>query len=315
MSEVKSIREILQNRIENQHQTEGLSQLIGNYPDGMFADEARTLGLKFFRPEPEPKECKFCGKELKYKGYYACEGIGMWLPTRCDCQEAIKYNTEQDKLKRLAVEKEEAEEAAAEMKRKIRKLQVQSQINELFRDRSFDNFNPYNDSLKSALSASKKYAENFKDRKREGRGLYYVGGNGTGKNHLSAAIAHQLINNNQSVIMNTMVRLLERVKRTYSIDNENEGKIFDLYSTVDLLIISDLGKEKPSFWTLQTLFTIIDERYEKMKPVIITTNYDHDSLMERLTVERSDDVARAIVSRLHEMCRGIVIEAEDYRRR
>ena len=49
-----------------------------------------------------------------------------------------------------------------------------------------------------------------------------------------------------------------------------------------MLIIDDLGKERPSEWTLEKLFTIINNRYENNLPVIITTNYNRDKLRERL---------------------------------
>ncbi len=52
---------------------------------------------------------------------------------------------------------------------------------------------------------------------------------------------------------------------------------------VNMLIIDDLGKERPSEWTLEKLFTIINNRYENNLPVIIiTTNYNRDKLRERL---------------------------------
>lgn len=41
---------------------------------------------------------------------------------------------------------------------------------------------------------------------------------------------------------------------------EYESKIINKYSKIGLLIIDDLGKERPSEWTLEKLFTIINNR-------------------------------------------------------
>ena len=93
-----------------------------------------------------------------------------------------------------------------------------------------------------------------------------------------------------------------------------ELSIIDNYSKVPLLIIDDLGKERPSEWTLEKLFTIINNRYENNLPVVITTNYNRDRLRERLANRTNYEIADAIISRLYEMCKGINIKGTDKRK-
>jgi DNA replication protein DnaC len=75
--------------------------------------------------------------------------------------------------------------------------------------------------------------------------------------------------------------LFGEIRRTYSKfrhDDISESEVRGVYESVPLLIIDDLGKEKPTEWTLATLYAIIDGRYDSAMPVIITTNYDMQSL-------------------------------------
>ena len=70
-------------------------------------------------------------------------------------------------------------------------------------------------------------------------------------------------------------------------------------TSVDLLHLDDLGAEKSTDWVLETLYTIVNQRYQEQRSVIITTNFDHDKLKEQ--------VGERIVSRLADMCGEFVV--------
>ena len=233
----------------------------------------------------------------------------------CICAESAKHK------EKLEVEKEkkriEEEEAArkALLQERVRELFDMSQLGKRFMTRTFSawKLTPEN---KKALESAQKYVEKFETYKEKGIGLMMSGTKGTGKTHLAAAITIELINQGTPVIMNTMISLLQKIKETY--DGElkgTESSFLDLYSTVDLLVIDDLGKERPNEWVLEKLYTIINARYENLLPVIVTTNYDIDRLRDRLTVKNNTETAEAIVSRLNEMCVGIEMNWEDWRLR
>ena len=84
-----------------------------------------------------------------------------------------------------------------------------------------------------------------------------------------------------------------------------------MYSSVDLLIIDDLGKEKPTERLLEKLFLIVNNR--NYLPIVITTNYNRNQLRERLCVNKNYSMVDSIISRLYEMCGGIKIKDEDHR--
>jgi DNA replication protein DnaC len=75
----------------------------------------------------------------------------------------------------------------------------------------------------------------------------------------------------------------------------------------DLLILDDLGAEKPTEWALEKIYQLVNLRYESLRPMIATTNLDLNSL-ERLLGERT-------FGRLIEMCLPVEVSGEDYRRK
>ena len=115
----------------------------------------------------------------------------------------------------------------------------------------------------------------------------------------------------------TMIDLLERIKRTYSATGGSESDVLKIYKTVPLLVIDDIGKEPPTEWAISTVYNIINGRYEAYLPTIVTTNYDTEALIDRMTPRESHDsmTARATIDRLMEMCRGITLTGQSWRSR
>jgi DNA replication protein DnaC len=80
----------------------------------------------------------------------------------------------------------------------------------------------------------------------------------------------------------------------------------------ELLVLDDLGAEKPSEWVEETMNLIVNTRYNERRPTLFTTNYldtnddaDLDSLKAR--------VGFRLHSRLHEMCEFLEYDGGDYR--
>lgn len=280
--------------------------------------EAKARGFKLPPgPVPDPEICQFCGKELHYIGLIhpiKTNSVAMWLkPGRCECEGAKAYWEKYDKeQERIAKEKAEAEERAR-LKAKVERLLGKSGIKKRFLNRTFDTFE-VDQTNRKAYEIAKRYADNFQSFKENGEGLYFVGSFGTGKTHLAVAISLHLINQGIPVICKTLIDLLAEIRKTFDDDSSmSEYEVLNLYKTIDLLVVDDLGKEPPSEWALATFYAILNERYEACLPTIITTNYNDKELIDRLSLKGDRITAGAVVSRLHEVCYSVEMYGKDRR--
>ncbi|XCH78306.1 MAG: ATP-binding protein [Candidatus Dehalobacter alkaniphilus] len=287
----------------------------------IMSNDPRAEGMN----PPQPVPCEYCGAMRYTKGFNFGNKI-YWMPTGpelCTCPEAVKAH-EQAEAERLA--KEEAEhkaEEARKLKDRIRRIIGESGMGERFLRRTFETFQITDDN-QSAAKTAKRYADAFDDlmpkrgQPEPGRnGLFIAGPKGTGKTHLAAAIANQLIQKGTPVICMTMIDLLERIKRTFAKEGADEGAVLSLYKTVPLLVIDDMGKEPPTEWAVSTIYNIINGRYEAYLPTVVTTNYDDKALITRMTPQATRDsiTAEATIDRLMEMCRGVVLTGQSWRAR
>lgn len=136
--------------------------------------------------------------------------------------------------------------------------------------------------------------------------------------HLAVSLWRELVLESRSreVFFITVPELLLEIRATFgqkksfdswekSDPNQTEEQVIDKYSKVELLILDDLGSEKTSDFTIQSLYLIIDRRNRELRPTIITTNL---SLQE---IE--DNLGARIASRLADMT-IIKINMPDYRK-
>ena len=261
-------------------------------------------------------ECEYCKNKLYRKtidwNLYGTKRVMKLDYERCNCKDAQKYWNEYDMKKLQMLEEEKKLRMMQEFANKVDKIIKNSKMSKRNLNYKFENFE-VNSNNKKVYQSLKNYSEKLVNEV-ERKGLILVGNNGVGKTHLACSIANELIKNGIPIIYGTLINLLAELKNTYDVyNNISEMKIIKLYEKVDLLIIDDLGKEKPSEWGLEKLFTIINSRYENNLPVIITTNYDQNSLINRLSINGEIETVKSIISRLYEMCYLVKIEDRDHR--
>jgi DNA replication protein DnaC len=149
-------------------------------------------------------------------------------------------------------------------------------------------------SLKQAIVTARVYAA-----KCEGW-LYLYGPPGAGKSHLAAAIANDCATNGIPVAYASTPDLLAYVRRGMD-DNSADARFVSLQQ-VEMLILDDMGSEKSSEWTVETLFRLIDERSKHNRATVITSNMHYDALATR------------IASRIAELATLVPLLISDYRR-
>ena len=141
-------------------------------------------------------------------------------------------------------------------------------------------------------------------------GIIIYGNIGHDNTYLAASIANKLIENNKIVLMERSSSIIDRIKESF---NENiVSEIIELYSNVDMLIIDDLGSENSSKWAIEKLYKIIINRYENELPIIITSRYNKNEIVKKLSNENDLEMAEELVQILYRMCYGITISKNNF---
>ncbi len=183
-----------------------------------------------------------------------------------------------------------------------------SGIGSLAKQQSFDNFNldyyEGNDRVNMERTAKslKEFAEGF-DGSDEASWLL-VGATGLGKTHLSTAVAVKVIEKGYDVTYETMQTLMDDFA-----ENQFRGasiESVEKYYDADLLIIDDMGSELTNQFTVSVLYNLINQRINKGKSTIISTNLSQKELRDRY--------ADRITSRLFGIYRPILFSGTDVRR-
>ena len=160
---------------------------------------------------------------------------------------------------------------------------------------------------KGAVGKVRAFVEDLDSKLEQGLGLWLSGDTGTGKTTLAMLVSKEALNKGCSVAIYSLPKLLARIRRTYDEepDGDSYSTFFERLTSVDLLHIDDFGAEKRSDWVLEQLYSLVNERYEDERSIMLTTN---------LTVDRLEDqVGMRTVSRLTETCEQVALFGTDRR--
>lgn len=154
--------------------------------------------------------------------------------------------------------------------------------------------------------------------------IFYSSIPGVGKGHLMSAIVNDVLANWKGdpervvcpIRFESGPSLVRRIRATYNLrkddhSHEREDEVYRSLAGVPLLLLDDVGKEKPSDFTRETYWFIINERVTTGLPVIISSRLEFEGEHSLETLMHEDTV-----SRLSGMTRGQFIKmgGKDYRK-
>ncbi|WP_215848088.1 MULTISPECIES: DNA replication protein DnaC [Pantoea] len=197
-------------------------------------------------------------------------------------EDLLAWNQEQGRLRSEAIVRENRA-------MKMQRIMGRSGIRELHMNCSFDNYRVENEGQRKALELARQYCAEF-----DGSIASFVfsGRPGTGKNHLAAAIGNDLILRGRSVLIVTVADLMSSMKGTFSGTSDiTEERLIQDLSSVDLLVIDEIGMQSESRYEKVIINQIVDRRSSSKRPTGMLSNLDHAG-MNTLLGERVMDRMR-----------------------
>jgi DNA replication protein DnaC len=174
-------------------------------------------------------------------------------------------------------------------------------ISEAFLKKTFDIYKPKNQAQKEAKAKAEEYAKSFQHiRNERNNSIAFLKQVGSGKTHLSIAICNKLMEQGVGVRYMQYREVITHLKQNM-IDEEFYQREMNKYKECPVLLIDDLYKGKTTASDINIVYEIINHRYLKGMPIILSCEYDMDKLLE---------FDEAIGSRIMEMCKGRVTEFE-----
>jgi DNA replication protein DnaC len=126
---------------------------------------------------------------------------------------------------------------------------------------------------RAVLRQVRAFTRSIEEKLDAGRGLWFDGPVGTGKTSLAILVAKAADEAGRSYAVFPVPRLLAEIKRTFDRDaSDSYMGFFRRLCTVDLLVLDDLGAEKQTEWVLEQLYSIVNERWQDRRSIVVTTN-------------------------------------------
>jgi DNA replication protein DnaC len=218
----------------------------------------------------------------------------------------------------------------------VDQLIASSHIDRAYAKMSWSDYHPETEKQREALRISQRYVEAFPNLEEVFSyctGLLYTGPCGTGKTHLAVCVLKGVLEKGYHGLFVDFLELLRNVKDSYDPSSESSAlEVLQPILDTDILVLDDFGSHHITGWVKDTVFDIINYRYRKEKPLIVTTNLalEAPSGNSRGAVVGTDEyewkkkggddrtleerMGPPVVSRLLECCVAVSMDGIDYRK-
>jgi DNA replication protein DnaC/primosomal protein DnaI len=255
---------------------------------GRLISPAEAMAAGLVDQEPDKVPCPHCGKPLDQLGAVFAGKVYWVSHARCGCQGERREDREVADAAETAEQGEKA------------RLLARAGVPAKFADATLTD------------GYCRAYVDSFvKDE--TSTGLYVHGPVGTGKTYNAAGIVKALIAKKCDAIFSSALDIFTNIQETYDSGSSSKREM-ERYLSCGILVLDDLGKESNTRWALTMLFTLVNARYERMLPTVITSQYTMEGLRQRLSQKGERETAEAIVSRLSETCMDVTLVGGDRRR-
>ncbi len=205
--------------------------------------------------------------------------------------------------------------------RRVLSLWTQAGVPSRYQNCSFQNFEVHDDSQRDALKIARQFVKNYPIQE---VGLLFIGPCGVGKTHLAVALLQELVRTKKaSCRFYDFRELIRDIQNTFTPDSPvTESDVLQPVFQSSVLVLDELGAKKSSAWVEETVFFIINSRYNAKKLTIFTSNYPdaaeeedkRQAFFKKEGESLADRIGFRLRSRIYEMCKVVEMTGPDYRR-
>ena len=195
---------------------------------------------------------------------------------------------------------------------RVERLLAEARIPKRYEHCDLESYLPNDESQKKA----KIFVQRFLDKYPQiDVGLLFLGNCGVGKTHLAVALLKRvIIDKGDGGIFYDFRDLLREIQASWnSVAQASELEVLRPVLEAKVLVLDELGANKPTEWVRDTIAHIINCRYNDKKLTILTSNY-LDTPAKQGEEALTDRIGVRLRSRLYEMCREVEIRGVDFRK-
>lgn len=142
-----------------------------------------------------------------------------------------------------------------------------------FQEASFDSYQPVNQKAQKLFATLREYAARFDQHRALGLSLILCGKTGTGKTHLSCAVLRALaFEHGLCGKYCTAYRAVQEIRASYKSSDVTELQVLKEFIRPDLLVLDEIGVQYGTDSEQLLLFSLLNGRYEELKPTIVISN-------------------------------------------
>ena len=195
---------------------------------------------------------------------------------------------------------------------RLGRLLSEARIPKRYEHCDLDSYVTRNETQKNAKIWVQRFVDNYPQVE---SGLLFLGTCGVGKTHLAVALLKQVITEKgDGGLFYDFRDLLREIQASWdSISQTSEWDVLKPVLEARILVLDELGANKPTEWVRDTIAHIINCRYNDKRLTIFTSNF-LDTPTKAGEETLTDRIGVRLRSRLYEMCREVEIHGVDFRK-